>query len=113
MRSVEESHLLHVSSPSQPSDFSALSALYWSTGGGAGNWTNTEGWMSGLPCTKRWHGVDCSRGNEVIGLRPGVELIEEVSKEILFWVIMIAKICLPTENKTIGVQLECNLNANH
>merc|ERR1711991_620963 len=37
-------------------DFTALSALYVSTGGNAGQWVNVQGWMDGLPCTNTWFG---------------------------------------------------------
>ena len=41
-------------------DFSALSALYVATGGGAGNWTSARGWLTGQPCTNSWYGVECN-----------------------------------------------------
>ena len=41
-------------------DFSALSALYVATGGGAGNWTSAGGWLTGQPCTNSWYGVECN-----------------------------------------------------
>ena len=41
-------------------DFSALSALYVATGGGAGNWTSAGRWLTGQPCTNSWYGVECN-----------------------------------------------------
>ena len=54
------------SSYSCTSEYTALSALYASTGGNA-SWTSKKNWMAGDACTNSWFGVTCSSG-EVVSL---------------------------------------------
>ena len=47
---------------SAENDYTALSALYSSAGGGSDTWDTVNRWMTGYPCTNSWQGISCADG---------------------------------------------------